>query len=226
MRTRLKGLRPGTVIALLALVVAVAGGSATAATSLINGKSIKRGTITAKQIKNRTITRAKLRPKLIKSLRGRKGPRGAVGAIGPQGSAGIQGPTGAKGATGPKGAPGAKGATGPAGVAAAQYVVNAGNLNINGANASVISDAVPAHKYAVTAKVAVTATAPSSMDCELRANNTSVDQMGLELAEVFDEGGVFLQAVVPANTNQVKVVCSVNKLTQVNDVSIISLPVG
>lgn len=96
----MKKLNPGTVLALLALFIAV-GGTATAASGLINGKQIKPGTITAKQIKNRTITNAKLAPSARKALRGMRGPAGATGA---PGAAGPAGPRGATGATGPAGA--------------------------------------------------------------------------------------------------------------------------
>lgn len=219
-KTRLKSLRPGTAIALLSLFVAVAGGSATAATSLINGKSIRKGTVTAKQIKNRTITKGKLRPALIKSLRGTKGPQGPAGGSGPQGLPGIQGQAGAKGT------PGGKGATGPAGIVAAQYEVNNNNGNLVGNPVSVISDTVPAHKYAVTAKISATATAASGLDCDLLANNVTVDEAGTEFGEIFDESGLFLQAVVPSGTTQIKVVCVASASTQLNNRSIISLPVG
>jgi hypothetical protein len=92
-------LRPGTVIAAIALFIVI-GGTATAASGLINGKKIKPGTITAKQLKNRTITSAKLSPGAVKSLKGVRGESGPPGAAGPAGSRGA---TGATGATGPGG---------------------------------------------------------------------------------------------------------------------------
>jgi hypothetical protein len=89
--------RPGTVIAVVALFIAI-GGTATAASGLINGNKIKPGTISARQIKNKAITKAKLAPATVKSLRGARGPAGPAGATGP---AGAPGATGATGATGP-----------------------------------------------------------------------------------------------------------------------------
>jgi hypothetical protein len=77
----MKNLRASTLIFSLALFVLI-GGSATAASSLINGKQIKTGTITAKQISNRTITMAKISPAAIRSLRGQKGAQGPPGAPG------------------------------------------------------------------------------------------------------------------------------------------------
>jgi hypothetical protein len=73
--------RLATIMAGLALFI-VLGGSATAASGLINGSKIKKGTVTAKQIKNKTITKNKLKPALVKSLKGAKGPKGAKGADG------------------------------------------------------------------------------------------------------------------------------------------------
>jgi hypothetical protein len=78
----LKDFRVSTVIAALALF-ALIGGSATAASGLISGKKIMRGTITAKQIANRTITTSKLTPATIGSLRGRTGATGPAGTVSP-----------------------------------------------------------------------------------------------------------------------------------------------
>ncbi|MDQ5894705.1 MAG: hypothetical protein QG596_966, partial [Actinomycetota bacterium] len=54
----------GTILASLALIVAL-GGTATAASGLINGKNIKNNTVTGKKLKNKTITKNKLAPKTI-----------------------------------------------------------------------------------------------------------------------------------------------------------------
>ena len=83
---------PATVIAALALFVALGGGAAWAS-----------GLISGSHIKNHSIAEKKLTTKAIKALRGHRGARGA------------RGPAGAKGATGAAGAPGAPGATGPPG---------------------------------------------------------------------------------------------------------------
>lgn len=88
-----------TVIACIALFIAV-GGTATAASGLINGNKIKPGTVTAKQIKNKTITTSKLAPATVKSLQGAQGPAGAPGQVGPTGPAGAVGATGAAGRDG------------------------------------------------------------------------------------------------------------------------------
>ena len=86
----MKDLKASTVIAWVALFIVI-GGTATAASGLINGKKIKPGTITAKQIKNKTITKSKLAPTTVKSLKGAKGPQGPAGGKGATGSTGPVG---------------------------------------------------------------------------------------------------------------------------------------
>ncbi len=90
----MREVRPATVIAVVALFIAI-GGTATAASGLINGKQIKPGTVTAKQIKNKTITKGKLAPSTVRSLTGQRGPTG------PGGAPGATGPTGANGVVDP-----------------------------------------------------------------------------------------------------------------------------
>jgi hypothetical protein len=84
---------PATVIATVALVVAVGGGTAAYASGLINGS----------QIKNHSIAAKKLTKSAISSLHGQRGPAGATGATGAQGPQGIQGAQGIQGVQGPPG---------------------------------------------------------------------------------------------------------------------------
>ena len=79
-----------TILAAIALFIVV-GGTATAASGLINGKKIKAGTITAKQIKNKTITQGKLAPSTVAALRGAQGPKGEKGEKGEKGNTGAPG---------------------------------------------------------------------------------------------------------------------------------------
>lgn len=98
-------------IALLALFLALGGGTALAASGFINGSRIKPNSIP----KNR-LTKAAIAG--LKGARGPKGDPGAVGPTGAKGDAGIRGaagPTGARGPTGAAGPTGARGPTGPAG---------------------------------------------------------------------------------------------------------------
>jgi hypothetical protein len=80
---------PATVIAALALFVALGGGAAWAS-GLINGS----------QIKNHSISTKKLTKKAIKQLHGARGARGPAGPAGATGATGPQGPAGATGAPG------------------------------------------------------------------------------------------------------------------------------
>lgn len=75
---------PATVIASVALFVAVGGGTAAYASGLISGS----------QIKNHSIPAKKLTKSAIKSLRGKRGPAGPRGATGATGVAGPAGPVG------------------------------------------------------------------------------------------------------------------------------------
>ncbi len=116
----MKGLRhPATIIASLALFVALGGGAW--ASGLISGS----------QIKNHSIAEKKLTTKAIRALRGHRGPTGPAG---PAGSLGPQGPIGPSSATSTYntstvvyGTAGAPIATltlpAPSGTAAASYVI-------------------------------------------------------------------------------------------------------
>jgi hypothetical protein len=75
---------PATVIATVALFVAVGGGTAAYASGLISGS----------QIKNHSIPAKKLTKSAVKSLRGQRGPQGPQGVQGAQGVQGVQGPAG------------------------------------------------------------------------------------------------------------------------------------
>src|SRR3954451_18523064 len=79
-----------TIIAVLALFIALGGGPAAYSSGLISGS----------QIKNHSIAEKKLTKKAIKALRGQRGPRGTIGATGPAGPAGPAGATGAPGSPG------------------------------------------------------------------------------------------------------------------------------
>ena len=99
---------PTTIIALLALFVALGGGAALAS-GMISGKSIK----------NHSIPLKKLQKRAINQLRGHRGPPGAPGADGMEGApgpTGDDGPPGPPGSDGPTGAVGPTGPSGPSGI--------------------------------------------------------------------------------------------------------------
>jgi hypothetical protein len=106
-----KSLRhPATVIAMLALFIALGGGRAVAG-ALISGS----------RIASHSIPEWKLTSRAIASLRGQRGADGLQGPTGPRGTAGPPGPTGLlgppgpTGPTGPMGLPGLMGLPGPMG---------------------------------------------------------------------------------------------------------------
>jgi hypothetical protein len=108
----MKGLKhPATIIAVVALFVALGGGAALAS-----------GLVSGSQIENHSIAAKKLTKSAIRSLRGRRGPQGAqgapgaTGATGPQGTMGASGVTGSPGPAGPQGPAGPTGPQGPAGL--------------------------------------------------------------------------------------------------------------
>jgi hypothetical protein len=115
MRKRISSLsRPAQLIAALVVLVLALGGTA-AADSLINGGSIRNGTITGAKIKKGSITLSNLSPKTRAAMAHKRGIRGAKGATGPKGTTGLTGSQGPTGNTGPAGPAGADGNTGPAG---------------------------------------------------------------------------------------------------------------
>ena len=89
-------LSPATVIASLALVLAMSGGAYAASKYVITS---------TKQIK----------PSVLKQLQGKAGANGAQGLTGAQGAQGPAGPAGAKGETGPQGTEGKEGKQGTPG---------------------------------------------------------------------------------------------------------------
>jgi hypothetical protein len=95
-------------LACVAVALIVGTTTATAA-SLITGKQIKNGTITAQDIKRGSVTQSRLAP----GLRERLQPVGAQGGSALPGPAGAQGAAGAKGDKGDKGEKGEKGDPGP-----------------------------------------------------------------------------------------------------------------
>ena len=96
---------PGSVLALIALFVALGGVSYAAVT--INGKNIKNNSIPGKKLKNGAVTNSKVKANSLganrltsaarASLRGAQGPQGPAG---PRGEQGLQGPQGPQGPAG------------------------------------------------------------------------------------------------------------------------------
>lgn len=134
--------QPATVIAALALFVALGGGAASYASGLISGS----------QIKNHTIAENKLTSKAIKALRGQRGPTGATGATGATGPTGATGETGATGATGPQGIQGVQGPVGPSSTTSTYH---ASILFFGTTDTTIASLDLPARSYVVMAKATI-----------------------------------------------------------------------
>ena len=108
---------PGSVLALIALFVALGGVSYAAVT--INGKNIQNNSIPGKKLKNGAVTNNKVKANSLGANRLTSAARASLrGARGPQGPAGPQGAHGAQGSQGPQGP------EGPAGTALAYAQVN------------------------------------------------------------------------------------------------------
>lgn len=105
----------GNVAATAALSLSLAGGTAFAASSLIDGRDIRNNTVTSAKIKDSTLKLRDLSTQARDSLRGAQGPAGEQGATGDAGLRGPEGPQGAQGPPGASGAAGAPGQRGPAG---------------------------------------------------------------------------------------------------------------
>ncbi len=86
---RRRRLTYANVVSTLALVIAVGGGTAFAASRLITGSQIAKGTITAANIKKSTLSARLFAKGVLQS-----GPTGATGAQGPAGATGATGAAG------------------------------------------------------------------------------------------------------------------------------------
>ena len=86
---RRRRLTYANIVATLALFIAISGGTAFAASKLITGKQIAKGTITAANIKKNTLSSKLFAKGVLQS-----GPKGATGAPGPTGATGATGAAG------------------------------------------------------------------------------------------------------------------------------------
>lgn len=103
MRSRITKLHPATLLAGVALFVAL-GVPATAAL-VVTGKSVRDGSLTGADIKNRSIKQADLDRTAVgvRGVRGQHGPRGPRGSQGPSGADGVPGVQGPEGSSGLRG---------------------------------------------------------------------------------------------------------------------------
>lgn len=190
--------RLATIIAGLALFI-VLGGSATAASGLINGSKIKKGTVTTKQIKNKTITKNDLRPSLVNLL---------------------------KGQTGPKGEKGEKGAAGANGVVEPVYgEFDSINLPAN-TELGIGTINVPAGKYMVTATTNVFSIGTSIFSCGVSAGGESSDTATWNSPVNGSRNTLPLQMVTPDNVTAITIGCHPGSFNGSASGTIIATPIG
>ncbi len=201
--------RLATILAGLALFL-VLGGSATAASGLINGKKIKKGTVTAKQIKNKTITKGKLSKKTVKSLKGATGPKGDTGA---QGAPGQPGPTGPAGADGKDGVVTADSETeiGPENVVA----------NVDKSLANII---VPSGKYVVNADFNYTSASNALVLCAIKNDNSIVALT--RFSGTVPVNSVALNGYVKDPATNLSLVCNSTAAGTASNIHLVVLPVA
>jgi hypothetical protein len=197
---RLRRPKFSTVIALFALF-AVLGGSAYAA-SKINGKDIKKNTVTSKAIKNGTLKTKDLSSKAQSDLQGAKGP---------------------KGDTGPQGEPGANGVVQPLSAEKANQILPDGVVQEN-----VVSvDVQAGTSYVVNAKLIAAAGTADRIDCDLLRGATVIDEARTEYTADFLDSMQALQAVATGNGTTISITCeAIDGGATGQDVKLTAIPVG
>ncbi len=222
-----------TVISCVALFAAV-GGTATAAT-VITGANIKNGSVTGADVKNSSLTGADVKNRSIGTSDLSAGVvaalKGAAGATGPAGPAGPAGPTGAKGADGATGPAGPVGPAGPASLATVYRGV-APDVNIPASSTDqvVLTKAVPAGSYLVTAKLTFAQqTGTALVTCELVNGATVVDEAKMRpTASAESRFPVALQAVTtvgPASSLTIR--CTTGAaIANASDLQLAAVPAG
>ena len=194
--------RLATIVAALALFIAI-GGTATAA-GLINGKDIKKGTVTAKQIKNKTITKGKLAPAAVKSLKGAKGPKGAKGD---QGVQGVQGEPGANG------------------VITADSETELGPENVVANTDKTLANIiVPSGKYVVNADFNYSSASTNLVNCEIKNGDDLVALSGFN--GTVGKSSVALNAFVKDPATNISIVCNSTAAGTASNIHLVVLPVS
>jgi hypothetical protein len=147
---------PATVIAVLALFVAL-GGTSYAAVKLpknsVGKKQIRTGAVASSEVRNGSL--------LAQDFRAGQLPAGPTGATGARGATGPRGRTGA---TGARGATGAAGPTGPA-ADLKPLSTTFSSKGVSGASTSVASLTLPAGTWLVLATVTAAGQAGGTVSC-------------------------------------------------------------
>ena len=106
---------PGLTVAVIALVLALAGGAIAASGALTSKQKSEVKAIVKKEVKKNPGPTGPAGPQGQAGAAGAKGANGGIGPAGPAGSTGVTGPTGPTGKEGPEGPEGPTGPTGPQG---------------------------------------------------------------------------------------------------------------
>jgi hypothetical protein len=200
---QMKRPRIATILAALALCIAL-GGTATAASGLINGKKIKRGTITGKQIKNKTLNKAKFSPATVAALKGPQGPRGD------------------KGQTGPKGDPGAPGPE-----VVTSYSIDDSVTNVTEKTQVTAFNAMPSSKYLVIAKAIMFANTGGNMSrCSIETSGGDGDEAQWTSPANLTRTTVPMVLATTKKVTQIKFSCDPGNGTGSFTVDAIAVPIG
>jgi hypothetical protein len=226
--------RSFTLLGALSLVLAISSG-AFAANALLTGAQIQNRSLTGVDIKRQSLGVRLLTTSARTSLRGSRGLEGAEGPAGPAGPAGLAGTDGANGLAGTDGTDGANGLAGTDGNDGTNGLAGAdgadGDDGTDGFDGTVtplsattgttvlpptgpaivvVSLTVPtAGKYIVLAKTQLYQSgAGDAIECVLKANSTSIDQVAMKTLPALAEVPVSLQAVTTVTANsQFRVEC-------------------
>ena len=197
-----------TLIAVLALFVAL-GGTSFAAVS----KLLPKNSVGSAQVINGSLQKTDLSKNAVESLKGNRGPRGQQGAQGPPGATGPQGAEGQPGATGPQGS------TGPAGPSDAYVQAQSAVQPLTGTGTpnELLSETLPPGSYTFAAKLQVDNNnpVPARVDCNVTGppSGFPLDTMMLRLgptdAPNLEFGNITLLGSVTVNSRAaLKLSCS------------------
>ena len=177
---------PATIIALVALAVAL-GGTGYAVVALqpnsVGTAQLRNAAVTSKKVKDGSLMAVDFKKgQLPRGPRGYEGEIGATGATGPTGATGAQGPEGPAGPAGPVGATGttgATGATGPPGPTQGRMWTASSAGISNCTPADILSQTLTLSttsrvQLAATAQVVAAGTVPIQLTAEIWSGGASV----------------------------------------------------
>ena len=241
------------VIAVAALLIALAG-SAVASNTLIHTRDIASNAVTSKTIRNGAVQPWDMSTRTRKLMQRLEGVAGAKGDPGLTGIAGTNGVNGANGANGPNGANGVDGTDGANGVDGTDGADGEdgidGTNGVDGVDGTiaplwatqgltalptaspptvVVELTVPAGNYVVLAKTQLSHTgAGDTIDCMLRADTATLDQISMKTLPALAAIPASLQAVTAAaSPSQLSVECDVLTANGSADFSsLIAIPTG